>query len=138
MEFQDAVKTAEEAVSAMKDAKLKEIAFEKILEKLLASEKQVKRRKSTISRNNSGGSKPSPSKRKDGIIDWVRDLVASDFFKSPRSAKAILDELEQQSHHLDRLDLIWPLRQLCHKKVLRRKKLAPDEGKAEVWHWSNW
>ena len=40
MEYHLAVKTAEEAVSSMKDAKLREIAFAQILAKLLTGEKQ--------------------------------------------------------------------------------------------------
>jgi hypothetical protein len=138
MDYQAAVKAAEEAVGKVQDPKLKEIAFAQILGKLLSDEGVGGHEKSKPSKVGPAKPKAASAKKGDGIIDWVRDLVASDFFKTPRSMKAILTELSERSHHLDRLDLSWPLRHLCHNKVLRRKKIAPDAGKAEIWHWSNW
>jgi len=55
-----------------------------------------------------------------------------------RNSKSILAELDGQSHQLKASDLTGPLQNLCHVKVLRRKKISPAEGKAPVWHWSNY
>ncbi len=141
-DYQAAVKKAEEAVASMKDPKLKEVAFGKILEHLLSLEK-------TPASGDSSGAhrekKPTvrqaaakAGKKQSGIIGWLRELAAEGFFKKPQNSKAILDELASRSHHLRASDLTYQLQQLCHDKVLRRKKLSVAEGKAPVWHWSNW
>lgn len=137
MEYQLAVKTAEDAVASMKDAKLREIAFAQILAKLLTGDKQssghssAPERKSHAARKGTGG-------RQGGVLAWLRELVTEGFFKNPRSMKVIRERLAEQSHHLAASDLTKQLQMLCHEKVLRRKKMAPTEGKAGIWHWSNW
>ncbi len=136
MEYQSAVKTAEEAVTSMKDPKLREIAFGQILAQLLSAGKHSGSSEHT--RRSPAGPSRSTGKKKTGTIDWLRDLAAEGFFKIPHNMQGILDRLAEQSHHLSGSDLTWPLQQLCHTKVLRRKKVAPKQGKAAMWHWSNW
>lgn len=140
MQYKDAVKSAEEAVESVKDQRLKEIAFAQVLERLLG----------TGPVRHDGGQKHAPTgpqrsapkraagSKKPGIIDWMRELVAEGFFKTPRSMNAMLMELGERGHHLTAPDLSWPLRNLCETRALRRKKMVSEGGKAEVWHWANW
>lgn len=140
MEYKDAVKSAEEAVESVKDQKLKEIAFAQILERLLAGEPAARgaRHKPPHIASRRSPSKRSAGSRKPGIIDWMRELVADGFFKTPRSVNAMLTELGERGHHLTRADISWPLRNLCETRALRRKKIIPDGGKVAIWHWVNW
>lgn len=141
---------AEKAVSGIKNEKLKEIAFDKLLNHLLKDHSPVgddedeeekdekpKRRRAKVKAkvsSNGGGSKPS----KDGPKAWLRELVEEGFFKKPKSSSAIREELETRSHHLKATDLTQPLEALCHEKLLRRKKETPDGGAKAVLHWVNW
>lgn len=139
---------AEKAVSGIKNEKLKEIAFDKLLNHLLkdnspASDDEVeierdekpKRRKAKVKTSSTRvGSKPS----KDGPKAWLRELVEEGFFKKPKSSSAIREELETRSHHLKATDLTLPLQALCHEKLLRRKKESPEGGGKAVLHWVNW
>lgn len=139
---------AEKAVSGIKNEKLKEIAFDKLLNHLLKDnsrsgddegevekDEKPKRRKTKVKASSSrGGSKPS----KDGPKAWLRELVEEGFFKKPKSSSAIREELETRSHHLKATDLTLPLQALCHERLLRRKKEAPDGGGKAVLHWVNW
>lgn len=139
MEYQLAVKTAEEAVASMKDAKLREIAFAQILARLLGGEKQTPSRSAPPEQKlatNDGA--PRTGKKQSGVTAWLRDLVDEGFLKTPRSMKAILQGLEEHGHHLSAPDITKQLQLLCRSKELRRKKLAPAEGKASIWHYSNW
>ncbi|MGC2518416.1 MAG: hypothetical protein WA373_04835 [Burkholderiales bacterium] len=139
MEYQSAVKTAEEAVASMKDPKLREIAFGQILARLLSAGKHLAPRSSEATRRSSADpAGPDMGKKKTGTIAWLRDLAAEGFFESPRNIQGILGRLAEQSHHLSGSDLTWPLQQLCHTKVLRRKKVVPKQGKVAMWHWSKW
>ena len=79
-------------------------------------------------------SKPKAS----GPKAWLRDLIDEDFFKKPQSLRQVVEELGNRSHHLPQTALTSPLEALCHEKLLRRKKMPPAEGKAPVYHWSNW
>ena len=138
-DYQSAVKVASEAVSAVKDEKLKEIAFAQVLAHILSDGKppggsdKIDRKKSSPQ---AGATRAQ--KKAGGTTSFLRELVDDDFFKSPQNSKTILAELANRSHHLRGSDLTAPLENLCHDKILRRKKIAPAEGKAALWHWSNW
>ncbi|HEX4372561.1 MAG TPA: hypothetical protein VHZ50_04560 [Puia sp.] len=139
---------AEKAVSGIKNEKLKEIAFEKLLNLLLKDnapagdeegedekDEKPKSRKAKVKKSfGKGGAKPS----KDGPKAWLRELVEEGFFKKPKSSSEIREELETRSHHLKATDLTKPLEALCHEKLLRRKKEASDVGGKAVLHWVNW
>lgn len=140
--FEDAEKT----VSGIKNEKLREIAFEKLVNHLLAGhtnkaedhhpsiEKKAtkKNRTSSFSRNS------GPKVSKDGPKTWIKELVTEGFFKKHKSSSDIREELETRSHHLSATDLTLPLQTLCHEKLLRRKKIAPETGGKAVLHWINW
>lgn len=133
------VKAAEDVVAAVSDKKLKEVAFAQVLAHLLSSGKLPPgSRPSHKGKAKAKAQAQASQKKKAGTTAWLKELAEEGFFKTPRSLKAILEELSTHSHHLNGSDLTWPLQHLCHEKVLRRKKLAPAEGKPAVWHWSNW
>jgi len=130
------LEAAEKVVVSIKDPRLREIAFGRILDHLLAPGKNS---------NFDGAVSPTVSKQlakkpksSGGVTAWLQELVADSFFSEPRSAKQILDELSNRSHHLRGADLTRQLQKLCHTKVLRRRKQSPVAGGAELFHWSNW
>jgi hypothetical protein len=123
------VAEAEQAVQGVKDAELRRIAFQKVLEELLGggssrSGHQVKGNHRAKKVN----SKP-PSKRKQpsaGPINYIRELVDEGFFKkTPRTIAETKDELRNHGHHLPVTSLSGPLQRLCQKKELRRHR---DDG----------
>ena len=132
------LETAEKAVAAVKNPRLREIAFGRILDHLLSS-KNPDPVKSTRAETR----KTTPEKRdakasSSGVTAWLRELVDEGLFSEPRSMKEILQELSDCSHHLRGTDLTRQLQNLCHDKILRRRRQAPAGGGREVFHWSNW
>ncbi len=139
-DFASLIKQAEEAVANVKDERLREIAFERVLDHLLSgtddqagSGHQIKTEvhKSKLTRKESA--KPAS-----GTLAWLADLHEEGFFKEPKSLKDILEELSNRSHLLKSTDLTWPLQKLCHDKMLRRRQQVPAEGGHKVFHWYNW
>lgn len=139
---------AEKAVSGIKNEKFKEIAFEKLVNHLLKGDtdgdgddsvdekkEKVKTKKTRRAKKREGGNSKSKS---EGPLAWLRELAAEGFFKKPKSSSNIREELETRDHHLKPQDLTAPLRIMCNDKLLRRKKMAPNEGEKPVLHWVNW
>jgi hypothetical protein len=131
------LQTAEAVVAIVKDPKLREIAFGCVLKHLLGKKKgdpvepavaaPLGRVKKSV--------RPSSS---NGTMAWLNELVSEGFFSQPKSVKQIIQELSNRSHHLRGADLTRQLQQLCHDRMLRRRKQAASEGGKEVFHWSNW
>ena len=126
---------AENTVESIKDQKLREIAFGKLLDLKLFSQipgqpltknKRLNYKSSTDSRNNAEGPKK-----------WISELDDEGFFTEPKNMHHISDELKSRSHTLKPSDLTWPLSSLCHVKRLRRTKQNDENGKL-VWHWVKW
>lgn len=131
------VEKAQTSVSGIKDDKLKEIAFSKIMDHLLGSSDDPKPRNRV---KNKVGSKTKIEVRQKlkGPRSWLRELAADNFFAKPKALKDILGELSSRSHHLKPTDLTLSLQALCHEKILRRnKKELPGKNK-KVFHWHNW
>jgi hypothetical protein len=147
--FSKVFEDAESAVSGIKNEKLREIAFEKLVNHLLtdqsktsednSEEEKFKKKKSKKKRTVSKGSNSVTDKSKiDGPKAWLRELITEGFFKKLKSSSNIREELETRSHHLKASDLTLPLESLCHERLLRRKKAAPENGGKAVLHWVNW
>lgn len=138
------VAEAEKAVADVKDPKLREIAFSQVLSHLLSSssdvEEPVRQKRGAASkvRKSPNSSARTAKAKVDGPKGWLRELADEDFFAKPQSLRQILEELGNRSHHLPATGLTSPLQSLCHEKVLRRKRMPPADGKAPVYHWSNW
>ena len=126
------------AVAAVEDQRLREIAFGRILDYLLASKKSGGAILTEGPSTESLARKLERKKPSKGASAWLRELTSDGFFTQPRSLKEILQELSNRSHHLRRTDLTSPLQHLCHDKVLRRRKQAAADSVKEVFHWSNW
>lgn len=141
-DFSSLIAEAEKAVEKMKEPRLKEIAFERVLDYLLSTSiTNAKIIGKTASHSPKVGLAKLPSKpssKSDGPLAWVRELVDDNFFSKPKSSKDIQDELVKQSHRLKPSDLTLPLQTLCHEKKLRRDKIAPADGGKKVFHWFNW
>ncbi|MEO7991365.1 MAG: hypothetical protein ABI663_17570 [Chryseolinea sp.] len=151
--FTKVFEDAEKAVAGIKNERLREIAFEKLVNHLLNGKpkksdavddsdeedeeievKKTKKKRRSAKKTTTDSSRKST----DGPKAWLRELADEGFFKEPKSSSDIREELETQSHHLRPTDLTKPLESLCHERLLRRKKVAPEEGKKAVLHWVNW
>jgi DNA primase len=139
------VAEAEKAVASVKDEKLREIAFSQVLSHLLsggaaagAGPIKPHRAAQSSKKATKADSNRSEKFKASGPKAWLRELVEEKFFTQPKASRQILEELGNRSHHLKSTDLTRPLEALCHEKILRRKKLAAEEGKSAVYHWSNW
>lgn len=139
--FAELISQAEKSVTHVTDDRLREIAFERVLDHLL----------STYSGQDTGQQPTLPASRKSnvafrnsnlkpatGTLAWLTEMHEEKFFKEPRSLKDILQELSNRSHILKSTDLTWSLQKLCHDKKLRRKLQAPADGGRKVFHWYNW
>ncbi len=140
-QFSEAISEAQKAVASMPQDRLKEIAFERILDHLLAglsgakpstSNSKVKH-KIEISTPTSKGTHQG-----DGPLVWLTEIVEEGFFSQPKSSAQIIEELGNRSHTLSPQDITWPLQNLCHNKLLRRKKMSPSAGGRPLIHWVNW
>jgi hypothetical protein len=138
-DYSKTLEEAEKQVSGIKDAKLREIAFSKLVSHLLDENIEDDDEPTVTRATKKKQQKPkrATKTKQGGPKAWLTEFVQEGFFKKPKSSKEILEELETRSHHLKASDLTFPLRALCHDKLLRRKKLAGSDGK-EVYHWSNW
>ncbi len=140
-DFASLISEAEKAVESVKEPRLKEIAFERVLNHLLTSsvelsENKDKNLKKTNRRARTKSTKASP--KTDGPLVWLRELVEEGFFKKPKSSKDIQDELDKRSHRLKATDLTMPLQIICREKLLRRDRIAKGEGDKKLLHWFNW
>ncbi|MCI0450449.1 MAG: hypothetical protein L0Y79_11830 [Chlorobi bacterium] len=136
MDISSILVEAENSVQLVKDEKLREIAYEKILDLRFFgpfskyaesfSKKPKTKSSSTSTKNNSEGPKK-----------WLSDLCDEKFFLEPKNMNDILAELTQRSHVLKPSDLTKPLSTLCHEKRLRRVKQKDGKGKV-LWHWVAW
>jgi hypothetical protein len=137
--YQHKIAVAESAVSGMTDPQLKQVAFAKILEQLLSENApgsgarigeqhasntdEVTRRKTTAVRQ--------------GPAAYIEELIAEQFFRTPKTLGEVRTELMNRGHHIPRTSLSGPLQALCQRKALRRTKHAANGGKA-VFAYSNW
>lgn len=132
------VSMAERAVIKMADPELRRIAFDRILEHLLrthpeelASPEPARARVAKVNKVEDGSTKPGPKA-------WIRELADDDFFKNPKTNAAIRIALDERGHILKASDLTQPLADLVTEKMLRRKKMVPEEGGKSQLHWHNW
>lgn len=144
--YADLVAQAEQAVSAVKDAELRRVAFERVLDDLLSggskipegSTRVVKSRRtaSASSTREAAQVKRSQSKR-GGPQAYVEELVTDGFFKKQKTISEVKAELGNRGHHIAITSLSGPLQKLCVRKLLRRQKIDGDSGK-KAYGYSNW
>jgi hypothetical protein len=134
--YSEIVTQAENAVAAVKDAELRRVAFERVLNDLLAGEHGTSGHPMAgASRSKAKGSTAPPrkAKRRGGPQAHVEELVEDGFFKKPKTISAVKAELENRGHHIPLTSLSGPLQKLCQTKALRRQKA---DGK--TFSYSNW
>jgi hypothetical protein len=132
------IEAAEKAVAAVKDPRLREIAFGRILDHLLATNSSTPVRANHAAAEGTVLKKSKTKAGSTGVTAWLRELVEEGFFSDPQSVKNIIQEFGNRSHHVRGTDLTRQLQNFCHDKVLRRRKQMPADGGKEVFHWSNW
>ncbi len=133
--YADLVAQAEQAVAAVKDAELRRVAFERILNDLLAGggEAQSGKTQGAARATKRAQSKPATTKKRSGPQSYVEEMVDDGFFEKPKTISEVKAELENRGHHIPLTSLSGPMQKLCQKKVLRRQK--PD---GKTFSYSNW
>ena len=133
---------AEHAVASVKDPELKRVAFDKILDALLAHATAPdpapgKRPAGTApsSRTSAAGS-VRKLKKHAGPKAYIEEMITEGFFKTQRTIAQVKAELGNRGHHIALTSLSGPLQQLCQERRLRRQK--KNEGKKRVYVYSNW
>jgi hypothetical protein len=132
--YAELVAQAEHAVAGVKDAELRRVAFERILNDLLGggSEAQGGKPAGTPRAVKRSPAKPSAKKRS-GPQGYVEEMIDDGFFKKPKTISEVKAELENRGHHIPLTSLSGPMQKLCQKKFLRRQK--PD---GKTFSYSNW
>jgi hypothetical protein len=137
---------AEKAVAAVKDAELRRVAFERILNDLLAREADdfSAQQSSPPSKAKSRPRAPAPeasraprSTTRGGPMGYVEELLSDGFFKKQKTISEVKAELGNRGHHIPLTSLSGPLQKLCQKKRLRRQKLDGTGGK-KTFGYSEW
>lgn len=133
--YSELVAQAENAVASVKDAELRRVAFERVLNDLLGAEPgPSSHRQERPTRPKAKRSTSTPkTKGRGGPQAYVQEMVEEGFFKKPKSISAVKAELENRGHHIPLTSLSGPLQKLCQKKVLRRHRA---DGK--TFSYSNW
>jgi len=138
-EFQKKIETAQEAVSKLTDESLKVVAFQTVLQQLLASDKTISSTSEEVGR----AQKPKPeskqkAQRPRGPKGRIEELIAEGFFNQKKTIGEVKDELAKHTWH-HRVEELQPtLIRLVQEKKLRRIKEPENEGGKLVWRYSNW
>ena|SRR5437762_766961 len=148
--YSELVAQAESAVSAVKDAELRRVAFEKILDDLLASSsggaQDTMASRGPSGRRTSGTGHSRPKARavggksksvRGGTSAYIDELIDEDFFSKPKTISEVKAELGNRGHHIPLTSLSGRLQSLCQKRKLRRQK-TDGEGKKKAFAYSNW
>lgn len=136
-DYAEVVSQAEKAVAGVKDPELRRIAFQKVLDDLLAGAVG-----STARRPNTRGKSPTARPRKSqaakgGPQAYAEELVGDGFFKKPKTIAHVKAELENRGHHIPLTSLSGPLQKLCQRKMLRRQRIKTSDKK-QTFAYSNW
>lgn len=119
--YADLVAQAEQAVAEVKDAELRRVAFERILNDLLGGGAQGGKVSSTPNPTKHAPAK-SATKMRGEPQSYTEKMVEDGFFKKPKRIVEVKAELENRGHHIPLTSLSGPLQKPCQKKVLRRQK----------------
>lgn len=128
------VAEAEAAVAGVKDAELRRIAFEKVLDRLLsagggshparAGDDDAETRPSRAERKTRGSA--SGGKGLSGPKALIEQMIEDGFFSTPRTISDVRSEMANQGYHIPRTSLSGPLRLLTRERKLRRSKAVQD------------
>jgi hypothetical protein len=138
--YAELVAQAEEATKAIKDPELRRVAFERVLDDLLAgagtaSESRARSTKPT----QRAARTPARAKTNRGPKGYIRELIDDGFFKKPKTISQVKAELGNRGHHIALTSLSGPLQSLCKDRVLRRHKAkAGEKGTKVTYNYSEW
>lgn len=136
--FAELAEEAEQSVAGVKDPELRRIAYQKILEDLLGSQRPPEPSPSNPRRAAKGAAKASkPAKKRIGTQAYLGELVDENFFKKPKTIANVKAELENRGHHIPLTSLSGPLQRLCQRRVLRRSRAQGAKNKQQ-YSYSNW
>ena len=135
-EYAHMIKEAEQAVAAMKDPELKQIAFGKILDSLLAGTHHERSTKIKTARAQTAPTQKKEKHKRNGPQAYIDELIGDDFFEKPKTLAEVRTELGNRGRHIPLIQLSTPIQRLCQKKKLRRQKAL--EGKKHVYTYSVW
>ena len=143
-EYAQLVSAAESAVASVKDEKLRQTAFQIVLEDLLAGNSKSSASRSKTSGNSDvrspkadAGKAKGAKQSKGGTQTYVDELLEEGFFQKQRSIAELKAELEVRGHHIPLTSLSGPLQQMCKNRKLRRQKVAKSGGRP-TYSYSNW
>jgi hypothetical protein len=96
-EYAELVTQAESAVASVKDPELRRVAFQKVLEDLLAGVGELSASAGRGSKSRGRVADKSPRKAaKGGTQSYIDDLVEEGFFKKPKTISNLKAELENR------------------------------------------
>jgi hypothetical protein len=139
--YAELVSQAELAVSSVKDPELKRVAFEKILDDLLAGGQgqrsavvnAIPKRRRPQKRAASGGARAKRS----GPQGYIQEMIEEGFFDKQKTLAEVKAELENRGHHIPITTLSKPLQRLCQNRKLRRQKIESN-GNRKTFGYSKW
>jgi hypothetical protein len=146
--YAELIAQADQAVSGVKDAELRRVAFERVLDDLLSGGRSNEesdrpyrvvspaRRPTPKARARGAVGTPASAKRL-GPQGYVEELIEDGFFKKQKTISEVKAELGNRGHHIALTSLSGPLQKLCQKKALRRQKIDGNGGK-KTFGYSNW
>jgi len=135
-EIRRKIEIANEAVSAISDQSLKAIAFQTVLQSLLASEDLPT---PTPEAPKPAQQKVMPqTKRPKGPKGRIEELVAEGFFHQKRTIGDVKHELAAHGWFHSVNELNPSLLRLVKEKKLRRIKEPISKGGKLVWRYSEW
>jgi len=137
--YAELVTQAEEATRAIKDPELRRVAFERVLDDLLAGSGGATKSEAPAAQPAQRAAPSSPKAKKSrGPKGYIRELVADGFFKKPKTIAEVKAELANRGHHIALTSLSGPLQSLCQDRVLRRHKAKTETGKKPAYNYSEW
>lgn len=136
-DYAELVGQAERAVAAVTDPELKRIAFQKILDDLLASGSAAAGGKTAAARRPKETSSARTKANRRGPQGYVEEMIDDGFFKKPKTIAQVKAELENRGHHIALASLSGPLQKLCQRRKLRRQKTTLS-GNKQTFAYSEW
>lgn len=127
------LEAAEKAVAAVKDPRLREIAFGRILDHLLAPKALNSDQAKPVTGVKRSSEKAaekikSPEKDRSGATGGLRSLVDEGKLDSPRTASEIIDLLKQDGRHYSKPSVLMGLLNLVRERVLTRFKEKEEKN----------
>lgn len=136
--YTELVTQAEEATRAIKDAELRRVAFERVLDDLLSGSGTATQSGAQAPNHRSSRVAGKPRKSS-GPKGYIRELIDDAFFKKPKTIAQVKAELANRGHHIALTSLSGPLQTLCQDRFLRRHKAkSGDKAKKVSFNYSEW